>query len=163
MGVAAEYPEHDKLRALGGANQTVGEFIDWLHANGMTVAKYGYPVDMQVFVSVRHMGSGERRRLLEVVESRDMEAIVEWLEERDYVDQITVAPYFGWGYDSFTQRVALPHPEFPAEPWAYTHFDRSRLWEQMESTEQMIGRFFGIDPAKLSAEKDAILAAIRAA
>ena len=26
----SEYPEHDKIRALGNDNQTAGEFLDWL-------------------------------------------------------------------------------------------------------------------------------------
>ena len=26
----SEYPEHDKIRALGSGNQTAGEFLDWL-------------------------------------------------------------------------------------------------------------------------------------
>lgn len=37
----AEYPEHDKLKALGGANQTVGDFIEWLGEQGIELASYG--------------------------------------------------------------------------------------------------------------------------
>lgn len=42
--MATEYPEHEKLKALGGANQTVGDFIEWLGENGYEIAqrdKYG--------------------------------------------------------------------------------------------------------------------------
>ncbi len=35
----AEYPEHEKLKALGGKNQTVGDFIMWLGENGMVIAE----------------------------------------------------------------------------------------------------------------------------
>jgi hypothetical protein len=35
------YPEHAKLEALNGANQTVGEFLDWLGESGMFIAEYG--------------------------------------------------------------------------------------------------------------------------
>jgi phage antirepressor YoqD-like protein len=36
----AEYPEHEKIKALGGANQIVGDFIEWLSANGYVIARY---------------------------------------------------------------------------------------------------------------------------
>lgn len=36
----SDYPEHDKLRDLGGANQIVGDFIEWLGDNGMWIAEY---------------------------------------------------------------------------------------------------------------------------
>lgn len=36
----AEYPEHEKLKALDGANQTVGSFIEWLHENGYSICRY---------------------------------------------------------------------------------------------------------------------------
>jgi hypothetical protein len=29
-----DYPQHDKLTSLDGANQTVGNFIEWLGENG---------------------------------------------------------------------------------------------------------------------------------
>ncbi len=32
-----DYPEHDKLTALNGANQTVGDFIEWIGQNGMAI------------------------------------------------------------------------------------------------------------------------------
>lgn len=34
------YPEHEKLKALGGENQIVGYFIDWLGENGFVIAEY---------------------------------------------------------------------------------------------------------------------------
>lgn len=33
-----ETPEHDKLSALGGANQIVGDFIEWLGEQGFCIA-----------------------------------------------------------------------------------------------------------------------------
>ena len=34
------YPEHEKLKALNGANQTVGDFIEWLGEQGLVIAKW---------------------------------------------------------------------------------------------------------------------------
>lgn len=31
------YPQHDALKALNGANQTVGDFIEWLGRNSMAI------------------------------------------------------------------------------------------------------------------------------
>lgn len=36
-----EYPEHEKLSALKGANNTVGEFLDWLAEEDLVIAEYG--------------------------------------------------------------------------------------------------------------------------
>ena len=33
-------PEHQKLKDLNGANQIVGDFIEWLGDNGMVIAAY---------------------------------------------------------------------------------------------------------------------------
>lgn len=33
-------PEHQKLKDLNGANQIVGDFIEWLSDNGMVIAQY---------------------------------------------------------------------------------------------------------------------------
>lgn len=38
--MANEYPEHEKLKALGGANQAVGDFIGWLGEHNMLIAEY---------------------------------------------------------------------------------------------------------------------------
>lgn len=35
------YPEHDKLKGLNGANNTVGDFIEWLAENGYVIAEWG--------------------------------------------------------------------------------------------------------------------------
>lgn len=34
------YPEHEKLRALNGANRTVGDFIEWLSMQGYVIARF---------------------------------------------------------------------------------------------------------------------------
>ncbi len=34
------YPQHDAIKALGGANQTVGDFIEWLSENGLTICEF---------------------------------------------------------------------------------------------------------------------------
>lgn len=34
------YPEHEKLSALGGANQIVGDFIEWLFEQGWEIAEW---------------------------------------------------------------------------------------------------------------------------
>lgn len=36
----SDYPEHAKLKALEGANQIVGNFIEWLGENGYVIGKY---------------------------------------------------------------------------------------------------------------------------
>ena len=36
----ADYPEHEKLKALGGGNQTIGDFIEWLGENGLMITRY---------------------------------------------------------------------------------------------------------------------------
>ncbi len=36
-----KYPEHEKLKALNGANQIVGEFIDWLSDGNIVLAEWG--------------------------------------------------------------------------------------------------------------------------
>lgn len=36
----ADYPEHKKLKALNGANQIVGDFIEWLGEQGLVIAHY---------------------------------------------------------------------------------------------------------------------------
>lgn len=36
----SNYPEHEKLKALQGANQIVGNFIEWLGEAGYVIAKY---------------------------------------------------------------------------------------------------------------------------
>lgn len=35
-----KYPEHEKLKALGGKNQAVGEFVMFLAEKGIGLAKY---------------------------------------------------------------------------------------------------------------------------
>jgi hypothetical protein len=35
-----EYPEHEKLKALNGANQIVGDFIEWFGEKGWELAKF---------------------------------------------------------------------------------------------------------------------------
>lgn len=49
----SNYPEHEKLKALEGANQIVGNFIEWLGEAGYIIAKedrYGdlYPAYLRV-------------------------------------------------------------------------------------------------------------------
>lgn len=36
----SDYPEHDKLKALNGANQTIGDFLEWLDERGIWLASY---------------------------------------------------------------------------------------------------------------------------
>jgi hypothetical protein len=79
----SEYPEHDKLRALEGRNQTVGEFIEWLGESGYVIARRGGPFGTlhQVNVSVndllaRFFGidtdaiEREKREMLEQIQRR---------------------------------------------------------------------------------------------
>ena len=35
-----DYPEHEKLSALNGKNQTIGEFLEWLNDNGYTICEW---------------------------------------------------------------------------------------------------------------------------
>ena len=37
------YPQHDKLKALNGANQTIGDFIEWLGQHNMAVCERHKP------------------------------------------------------------------------------------------------------------------------
>lgn len=36
----SDYPEHDKLKALNGHNQTVGQFLEWLSEQGIDLCRY---------------------------------------------------------------------------------------------------------------------------
>ncbi len=36
----SDYPEHDKLAALRGANDTVGDFIEWLRQTGREIGDW---------------------------------------------------------------------------------------------------------------------------
>lgn len=38
----SDYPEHDKIRALEGDNQVVGDFIEWLCTQGYRICE---PID----------------------------------------------------------------------------------------------------------------------
>lgn len=35
-----DYPEHDKLVALDGSNQTIGDFIEWLNDNRYVICEW---------------------------------------------------------------------------------------------------------------------------
>lgn len=38
----SDYPEHEKIKALDGLNDRIGEFLDWLRAErGIVLAEYG--------------------------------------------------------------------------------------------------------------------------
>lgn len=37
----SDYPEHDKVKALDGKNNVVGDFIEWLRDNDYVIAQYG--------------------------------------------------------------------------------------------------------------------------
>lgn len=36
----SDYPEHDRLAALDGANEVVGHFLEWLDDNDYAIAEY---------------------------------------------------------------------------------------------------------------------------
>jgi hypothetical protein len=38
--MAEQYPEHEKLKGLGGANQIVGDFIEWLAERRIELAEW---------------------------------------------------------------------------------------------------------------------------
>jgi hypothetical protein len=38
--MADEYPEHEKLKGLGGSNQIVGDFIEWLGEHKIELAQW---------------------------------------------------------------------------------------------------------------------------
>ncbi len=93
-----EYPEHEKLRKLQGANQAEGDFLERLLAQGLTLCTFHEEHTTVV---------------------NDTEGGGQWPEKGAY----------------------RPH---------------------CESTESLLARFHGIDQAKLSAEKDAMVEAMRA-
>jgi len=35
-----KYPEHEKIAALNGENEVVGDFIEWLRSQGYSVCKF---------------------------------------------------------------------------------------------------------------------------
>ncbi|WP_323016428.1 hypothetical protein [Castellaniella sp.] len=37
----SQYPEHDKLKALNGKNQIVGNFLGWLFESNRLIAQWG--------------------------------------------------------------------------------------------------------------------------
>jgi hypothetical protein len=43
----SKYPEHEKLQALGGKNQTVGDFIEWLGQCGIVLAEFDKHDDLR--------------------------------------------------------------------------------------------------------------------
>ncbi len=47
-----DYPQHDKLTALAGANQVVGDFIEWLGQNGMAICTRHKPTSDSTAPSV---------------------------------------------------------------------------------------------------------------
>lgn len=36
----APYPEHEKLKRVADRSQAIGEFVDWLHTQGVTLAHW---------------------------------------------------------------------------------------------------------------------------
>lgn len=36
----SQYPEHEKLKALGGQNQLIGDFLEWLQINNYTICAW---------------------------------------------------------------------------------------------------------------------------
>lgn len=105
---AEVYPEHAKLRALGGKNEIVGNFIEWLRREGYTICRWRDNLTEQVLVD------GPPLLGVPTVRQRTIAAPAQYLPERGHV-----------------------------EDW--------------------IGRFFGIDPRALEAEKQLMLDAIREA
>lgn len=60
------YPEHEKLKALKGKNDTVGDFIEWLNANGYSICEKREPearreYDMDSTIEVPDPGTRTRR------------------------------------------------------------------------------------------------------
>lgn len=43
--VENKYPEHEKIKALAGANQTVGDFIEWCSRMGMDLCRFNPATD----------------------------------------------------------------------------------------------------------------------
>lgn len=50
------YPEHEKIKALEGANQRVGDFIEWLGEQGYEIAHYPTLENGEQSVNLRWCG-----------------------------------------------------------------------------------------------------------
>ena len=45
LGMQQRWPEHRKLEVLGGKNETVGQFIEWLEQQGLVIAEHHVHTD----------------------------------------------------------------------------------------------------------------------
>lgn len=125
---AEEYPEHAKLIALNGQNQIIGQFIEWLHDQGVTPCRW------------REAGNNGEPRHLYRDDKPELDEMSCWGGE--------------WHRDS-SGRYFRDNPDH--ESWGAG-------WEPVFKTiPAWLAEYFGIDQAALDREKDAMLAAIRAA
>lgn len=148
-----DYPEHEKLHALEGDNDTIGAFLDWLQREGYVVARWGAPYEQLAYVDTRRFSMRQTREWKEVYATRDPVAIGEWLEREQLHDDIK------WGLGLLGD--ALPDPDHPGNDWYVVFTDESRLWPAGEGIEQLLARYFDVDLRKLSDEKKQILDSIR--
>lgn len=113
MSEQAKYPEHEKLRALGGKNQETGDFLEWLK-------------DTKRYVLALHVQRCEKCER-------------EWDPDSD-----GYCKHCAW------------KPRFTDEPTV-------RLEPSFARTADLLAEYYGIDQARLEAEKRAMLDALREA
>ncbi len=66
--MSERYPEHAKLKALGGANQTIGDFIEWLGEQGFTIAHHALLESGEPSVHLSWCGKSRDRLIAEFFE-----------------------------------------------------------------------------------------------
>jgi hypothetical protein len=166
-----DYPEHEKLRALDGKNDVVGDFIEWLREHGYVIARYGAPYEVQAFINTKKVERGEDYDRIQKIRREVRDGLIEvgdpelfWLTSfairNDLVEWSTEMGAPGdtgvWGNEVF-----LGEQENPSLRWVEVRHNEDKLWDPMTRTEALLGEYFEIDQRKLSEEKDAMLAAIR--
>lgn len=146
----SEYPEHDKLKAHREEADTLTQLWDWMRSEGIVLAKWGKREERAMKCICTTTGAWQLNGLdNDALTVRQREVVVSLsagMELRDYREGLPVCEECNGSltiYEEFTIESEL-------EPLHVT-------------PEKFIGAFLDIDPQKLSDEKDAMLAAIRAA
>lgn len=49
----SDYPEHDKLKAIQPLSQSIGEFLEWLSSEGMSICRYEESSEYRGYFPVR--------------------------------------------------------------------------------------------------------------
>lgn len=150
--MAADYPEHDKLQARKDEAETLGELWDWMQEQGIVLAEWGRTEEREIICRScrgRAAPGGGIYAGLDYARLTDRQRRVLATkllpsEIAEYRKKLPACPTCGGS--------CIEHE-------LYTIDDE--LQPLMLPPQEFIGRFLGIDPSKLSDEKDQMLAEIR--